>query len=125
LTELIEQHFGFLELYLWFATNTRWHETSPEKASQADIWCARLQTTLRVFFVSIGTLGLRRFGGRANFVGLHFRNTKAELRTHKYFRIAKIFETNRMGLVPGPGSGKKKYQTIGLASPIYFLHGVA
>ena len=43
-----------------------WHETAPEKSSRADIWCARLQIALHVFFVSFATLGLRRFGGRAN-----------------------------------------------------------
>jgi len=67
MTELIEQHFGVLELYEWSATLICfWHETGPEKSCPADIWHTRLQTALRVFFVSVGPLGLRRFGGRAN-----------------------------------------------------------
>ena len=37
-----------------------------QKSSRADIRCTRLRIELRVFFVSIGTLGLRIFGGRTN-----------------------------------------------------------
>ena len=33
-----------------------------KKTSLVDIWCTRLQIAFRVFFVSIGTLGLRGFG---------------------------------------------------------------
>jgi len=67
LTELIKQHFGVLELYKWFAPETRFgHETIPEKSYRADIRCTRLQLALRVFLVWTGTLGLRRFDGRTN-----------------------------------------------------------
>ena len=38
----------------------------PETLSRADMRCTRLQMALRVFFVSIGTLGWRKFGGREN-----------------------------------------------------------
>ena len=47
--------------------NRFWHETNPEKSSRADIWCSRPQIALRVFVVSIGTQGLRRFGNRVKF----------------------------------------------------------
>ena len=63
--ELIEQHFGFLGLYEWFATKTHFgHEEGADKSSRADTRCTRLRIALLVFFVSTGTLGLRRFGGR-------------------------------------------------------------
>ena len=54
-------------------------------------------------------------------------DTTSELRTHEYLRIAQMFETNRMGLVPGTGWKPVKHQqkNTGLASPIYFSEGVA
>jgi len=67
LTESIKEHFGFLELYKRFATKKRFgHGTSPGNSSRADMRCTRLLIAFRVCFVSKGTLGLRKFGGRAN-----------------------------------------------------------
>ncbi len=96
--DTVKQHFGVLELYKWFATTLRF--LAPNSVA-------------RFFFVSITTLGLRRFGGRANsrasthhkrivpgHVWIPHRNS-GRINTPK---IARIFETNRMGLVPGPGS---------------------
>jgi len=49
-----------------FRHKTLGHEAGPEKSSWADIRCTRFLVDLRVFFVSIGTLGLRIFGDRTN-----------------------------------------------------------
>ena len=74
LKELMKQHFGVLKLYWWLPTKTRFgHETGPDKSCRADIWCTRLQIALRAFFVSIGTLGFRRFGGRGNSVAFTYQ----------------------------------------------------
>lgn len=40
------------------------HQNGQENTSRADIRFTRLRMTLRVFFISIGLLRLRRFGGQ-------------------------------------------------------------
>ena len=40
-------------------------------------------------------------------------DTTSEHRTHRYFKMMLVFKTNRMGLVPGPGSESKTIKNIG------------
>ena len=59
---------------------------------------------LRVFFVSIGTLGLLDLVAGQILQLLHIRNKLFQSK-FGYLRLAEIFETTRMGLVPAPGIG--------------------
>jgi len=86
------------------------HEAIQEKSSRVII-CTRLQIASRIFFVSIGTVGLRRFSGRAN--SSFSKKRKRIVPGQVWIPLRSsgstntgvwIFETNQFLLVPRPGN---------------------